>query len=90
MPILKYRRILRLIFWVPIHIVWALLSSCSIQHSRLTPSDPLEEQLVKARSSMALRIYLMSISIRVNLHKMEENQFLKGVRVSVVSMNNSG
>jgi hypothetical protein len=33
----------------------------------------LEEQLVKARSSMALLTYLMSFSFRAYSHNMEEN-----------------
>jgi hypothetical protein len=35
----------------------------------------LEERIGKARSSMALRTYLMSFSIRAYPHKMEENLF---------------
>ncbi len=36
----------------------------------------LEEQLVKARSSMALRTYLMYFSIRAYPHKVEEILFI--------------
>jgi hypothetical protein len=38
-------------------------------------SDSLEEQLVKARSSMALQPYLMSFSNRVHPHKREKDYF---------------
>ena len=37
-----------------------------------SPIVTLEERLVKARSSMALRAYLMSFSNRTGPHKMEE------------------
>jgi hypothetical protein len=53
-----------------------LVLSCSIHPRRLTPSDFLEERLVKARSSMALQTYLMSFSIRAYPHNMEDNLFI--------------
>jgi hypothetical protein len=37
----------------------------------------LEEQLVKAISSMELQTYMMAFSIRVYTHKMEENRRIK-------------
>ena len=62
-----------------------LAKSCSIHPRRPTSSDSLEERFVKARSSMALRTYLMAFFIRANPHKMEESLYVLLFRMKDVA-----
>jgi len=52
------------------HFVWAVLAR---RPPPFFASDSLEERIVKARSSMALRTHLMSFSLIASPHNMEEN-----------------